>query len=76
MALLPAPPTDHQMDNLEDLGDSGSSLGSEDSGASQEQDDDMLLSHFQKDIKLEAFARRAPTKNKTRLKKGKSSPNP
>lgn len=62
------------MEDLGDLGDSGLLLGSEDSSSSMEPDDDMLLSHYQKDTKLEALARRAPTKTKTRLKKGDPLP--
>lgn len=58
---------------MEDLDDYGSVLGSEDSGSLLEPDDDMLFSHYHKDIKLEALARRAPSKNKTRSKKGRST---
>lgn len=58
---------------MEDLGDTGSMLGSEDSGSPLEPDDDMPLAHYQKDIKLEALARRAPTKNKSQSKKGRST---
>lgn len=63
------------MDDPRDLGDDGSLQGSEDSGSLPEPEDDMILSHYQKDIKLEVLARRAPTKNKTGLKKGRSIPN-
>lgn len=61
LAFLAPPQPDLQMD---DFGDSRSMMASEDSGFLLEQDDNMLLSHYQKDIKLEALARRAPTKNK------------
>lgn len=74
LALQASPQCDLQMEDLGDLGDSGLLLGSEDSSSSMEPDDDMLLSHYQKDTKLEALARRAPTKTKTRLKKGDPLP--
>lgn len=70
MALHVPSKADLQMD---DLDDSGSVMGSEDSGSPLEPDDDMLLSHFHKNIKLEALARRAPSKNKSRPKKGRST---
>lgn len=58
---------------MDDLGDSGSALGSDDSGSHFEPDDDMLLSNYQKYIKLEALASRAPTKNNSRPKKERST---
>lgn len=39
-------------------------------------DDEMLLATYQKDIKLEAIARRAPSKNGSRSKKGQQTPPP
>ncbi|XP_039131955.1 uncharacterized protein LOC120268734 [Dioscorea cayenensis subsp. rotundata] len=47
--------------------------GTEDSSSPFEPDDDMPLVHYQKDINLEALARRASTKNKSRSKKGRST---
>lgn len=41
-----------------------------------EPDDNMILGHFQKDIKLEALARRDPSRGSSRSKKGKRNPNP
>lgn len=58
---------------MEDGDDEGSLLGSDDPGSPLEPEDDMLLSHYQKDVKLEALARRAPNKNKSCPKKGRST---
>lgn len=48
-------------------------LSSDDSASPLEPDDDMTLLHYQKDIKLEAIARREPSKNATKKKKGRNS---
>lgn len=45
---------------------------SEDLGSSHEVDNDMTLSHFQKDAKFEALARRALSKRAQNLKKGEN----
>lgn len=48
-------------------------MASEDSGSLPKCDDDMILYHYQEDIKLEALARREPSKNGMKSKKGRSS---
>lgn len=45
------------------------------SGSSVELDDDMLLSQFQNEAKMEDLARRGPSKSGTKPKKGRKSPN-
>lgn len=62
--------TDLKMD---DLDDSRSMLGSDDSSSHLEPNDGMLLSYYQKDIKLEALAKHAPTINKFLSKKRRST---
>lgn len=47
---------------------------SEESGSLQEVDDDMTLGQFQTNAKIEAIARRAPSKRGAKLKKWRSSP--
>lgn len=47
---------------------------SEFSNATMDLDNNMTLSHYQKDIKLEALARRGPSKSSSRLKKGRITP--
>lgn len=51
-----------------------SSDGSEDRDPMLEAEDDMVISQYQKDIKLEALARRSPSNRGNRPKKGKKSP--
>lgn len=48
--------------------------GSDDSGSLPEPDDDMVLCQYQKDIKLEALARREPSKSGTKSKKREKIP--
>lgn len=48
----------------------------DDDGASEstmEPEDDMVLGQFQKDAKLEALARRSPSKESSRPKKGRKT---
>lgn len=42
--------------------------------STMEPDDDMVLLQYQKDVKLEALARRAPSKSSNQSKKGRKSP--
>lgn len=44
------------------------------SSSSDEPNDDMILSHFQNKAKMEALARRDPSKNITTPKKGENLP--
>lgn len=49
-------------------------LDSKFSNATMDPDDNMTLSHYQKDIKLDALERRGPSKSSSHSKKGRSPP--
>lgn len=70
--LADDPSLDHSLDNHS----SPVHLDSDISDASLEPDNNMTLSHYQKDIKLKALARRGPSKSSSRSKKGKRNPLP
>lgn len=70
-ALQPSPPPDQAM---EELKESKPHVDSEESREKKEPNDDMLIVHYQKDIKLEALARRAHSKNGSLQKKGRQVP--